>query len=55
MSHRQSCDRCRQQKVRCLRNNGQRGQTNPLSPYRTSFSQCERCIKAGTDCIYSRM
>jgi hypothetical protein len=55
MSQRQSCDRCRQQKVRCLRVNGQRGHNTPASPYRTSFSQCERCTKAGADCVYSRM
>ncbi|KAL3957169.1 hypothetical protein ACCO45_007747 [Purpureocillium lilacinum] len=53
MSHRQSCDRCRQQKVRCLRDEAQQENSNPSSPGRASLSQCERCAKAGVDCVYS--
>jgi len=55
MSHRQSCDRCRQQKVRCLRDEAQQENSNPSSPGRASLSQCERCAKAGVDCVYSCM
>ncbi|KAF2833547.1 hypothetical protein CC86DRAFT_461889 [Ophiobolus disseminans] len=45
MSHRHSCDRCRQQKVRCLRDElPSTGQ--PLPP-------CERCNKANVACVYS--
>ncbi|QGI68024.1 uncharacterized protein FFB20_15815 [Fusarium fujikuroi] len=50
MSHRQSCDRCRQQKVRCLRDESQGGAGNKA---RASFSRCERCTKASVDCVYS--
>ncbi|KAF1838970.1 hypothetical protein BDW02DRAFT_564570 [Decorospora gaudefroyi] len=45
MSHRQSCNRCRQQKVRCLREEFA-SLTQPLSP-------CQRCAKAGVACVYS--
>lgn len=56
MSHRQSCDRCRQQKVRCLREEAQRVASNPpASSGPNSFSRCERCTKAGVDCVYSCM
>ncbi|KAH9218328.1 hypothetical protein DL95DRAFT_385753 [Leptodontidium sp. 2 PMI_412] len=53
MSHRQSCNRCRQQKVRCLRDEAPRGESNPSSSGRPSLSRCERCTKAGVECVYS--
>ncbi|KAI0468874.1 hypothetical protein F4859DRAFT_188791 [Xylaria cf. heliscus] len=53
MSHRQSCDRCRQQKVRCRRDESQRGKNNPSSLGQASLSPCERCTKAAVDCVYS--
>ncbi|KAI0185486.1 hypothetical protein EV127DRAFT_463795 [Xylaria flabelliformis] len=52
MSHRQSCDRCRQQKVRCRRDETERGSNSPSSG-QTSLSQCERCTRAAVDCVYS--
>lgn len=56
MSHRQSCDRCRQQKVRCRRDEAaQRGKSNTSSTGQTSLLPCERCTKAAVDCVYSRM
>jgi hypothetical protein len=61
---RHSCDRCRQQKVRCLKNwelpgvsggghgggggGGSGGGNERLSP-------CERCAKADVPCVYSCM
>ncbi|KAK3374837.1 hypothetical protein B0H63DRAFT_257292 [Podospora didyma] len=49
-AHRQSCDRCRQQKVRCLRNNN----TSLPGPGQVSASLlCDRCAKVGADCVYS--
>ncbi|KAJ1338625.1 RNA polymerase II-specific transcription factor-like protein [Microdochium nivale] len=49
-SHRQSCDRCRQQKVRCLRDND----ASVPGPGRGSASLlCDRCAKAGAECRYS--
>ncbi|KAL5340286.1 hypothetical protein BJX70DRAFT_128690 [Aspergillus crustosus] len=54
MSHRQSCDRCRQQKVRCIRDEAQ-AQRGASYPDRASLAPCERCSKAGVDCIYSCM
>src|SRR5262249_31599785 len=51
-AHRQSCDRCRQQKVRCLRDNN----TSVPGPGGVSASLlCDRCAKAGADCVYSGM
>ncbi|KAL6232009.1 hypothetical protein BDW75DRAFT_243368 [Aspergillus navahoensis] len=52
MSHRQSCDRCRQQKVRCIRDEAQ-AQLGTSYPDRASLAPCERCLKAGVDCVYS--
>ncbi|KAI5462040.1 hypothetical protein BGZ63DRAFT_382838 [Mariannaea sp. PMI_226] len=48
MSHRHSCDRCRQQKVRCLRDESQRASSGS-----NSLARCERCAKASVDCVYS--
>ncbi|KAH7009244.1 uncharacterized protein B0I36DRAFT_342667 [Microdochium trichocladiopsis] len=49
-AHRQSCDRCRQQKVRCLRDNN----ASVSGPGRVSASLlCDRCAKAGAECRYS--
>ncbi|KAH6892949.1 hypothetical protein B0T10DRAFT_481143 [Thelonectria olida] len=48
MSQRHSCDRCRQQKVRCSRGNSQTAPTDP-----TSLARCERCTKASVNCVYS--
>ncbi|KAH7127285.1 hypothetical protein EDB81DRAFT_809013 [Dactylonectria macrodidyma] len=48
MSHRHSCDRCRQQKVRCLRDDSQGASSST-----TSLARCERCTKAAVDCVYS--
>ncbi|KAF2647848.1 hypothetical protein K491DRAFT_277231 [Lophiostoma macrostomum CBS 122681] len=49
-SQRHSCDRCRQQKVRCLKNqessSTEGGGNDHLAP-------CERCTKADVRCIYS--
>ncbi|KAH7086128.1 hypothetical protein FB567DRAFT_63113 [Paraphoma chrysanthemicola] len=49
-SQRYSCDRCRQQKVRCLKNwelsTVVAGSGNHLTP-------CERCTKADVACVYS--
>ncbi|KAH5139490.1 hypothetical protein HBI56_226420 [Parastagonospora nodorum] len=55
MSHRQSCDRCRQQKVRCLRGEGPREKNIdlPLSPKQAQLPRCERCAKASVECVYS--
>lgn len=47
MPHRQSCDRCRQQKARCTRE-------DPLNDAADPFLPCERCMKAGAVCSYSR-
>ncbi|CAH0051606.1 unnamed protein product [Clonostachys solani] len=47
---RQSCDRCRQQKVRCLKNWETSVTTSADSDY---FSACERCTKADVPCVYS--
>jgi hypothetical protein len=55
MSQRQSCNRCRQQKVRCLRDEAPRGESNLSSSGRPSLVRCERCTKAGVECVYSRM
>src|SRR4051794_13920655 len=55
MSQRQSCNRCRQQKVRCLRDEAPRGESIPSSSGRPTLSRCERCTKAGVECVYSRM
>ncbi|KAI0097586.1 hypothetical protein GGR51DRAFT_578026 [Nemania sp. FL0031] len=52
MLHRQSCDRCRQQKVRCRRDESQRW-NNSSSPEKGPPSRCERCAKAAVDCVYS--
>ncbi|KNG48004.1 hypothetical protein DDE82_002269 [Stemphylium lycopersici] len=49
MSHRHSCERCRQQKVRCLRDSQVSQEPSPGQ----SIPQCSRCAKAGTACIYS--
>lgn len=46
MSSRQSCDRCRQQKVRCYRSEHATSRSG-------SLAQCERCAKAGANCVYS--
>ncbi|KAH6970743.1 hypothetical protein BKA56DRAFT_596835 [Ilyonectria sp. MPI-CAGE-AT-0026] len=48
MSHRHSCDRCRQQKVRCVRDESQGASSGT-----TSLARCERCTKAAVDCVYS--
>ncbi|KAL4796625.1 hypothetical protein BDV19DRAFT_388130 [Aspergillus venezuelensis] len=56
MSHRQSCDRCRQQKVRCIRDEAQsqgHAQRGSSYPDRAPLTPCERCLKAGADCVYS--
>ncbi|KAL4881204.1 hypothetical protein BJY04DRAFT_189333 [Aspergillus karnatakaensis] len=56
MSHRQSCDRCRQQKVRCIRDEAQsqaHAQRGSSYPDRAPLIPCERCLKAGADCVYS--
>ncbi|MDI1492900.1 MAG: hypothetical protein OHK93_004683 [Ramalina farinacea] len=42
-STRGACDRCRGQKLRCLRN--EQSQDDPKAP-------CMRCFKAGADCCY---
>ncbi|KAK4168084.1 hypothetical protein QBC43DRAFT_127902 [Cladorrhinum sp. PSN259] len=49
MSHRHSCERCRQQKVRCLRDS----QTTQKPSPGQSIPKCSRCAKAGTTCVYS--
>ncbi|KAF4952469.1 hypothetical protein FGADI_6703 [Fusarium gaditjirri] len=46
MSHRQSCERCRQQKVRCLRDTTSQ-KPSPGQP----LPKCSKCAKAGTACI----
>lgn len=46
MPYRQSCDRCRQQKARCMRVDSGHDVTDTYLP-------CERCIKAGAVCLYS--
>ncbi|KAL4968125.1 Zn(II)2Cys6 transcription factor domain-containing protein [Aspergillus stella-maris] len=56
MSHRQSCDRCRQQKVRCIRDEAQsqaHAQRGSSYPDHAPLTSCERCLKAGADCVYS--
>ncbi|KAI0506250.1 hypothetical protein F5B22DRAFT_624842 [Xylaria bambusicola] len=53
MSHRQSCDRCRQQKVRCRRDESQRWSNNASSAEQGPPSRCERCTKAAVECVYS--
>ncbi|KAK0710109.1 hypothetical protein B0T26DRAFT_432797 [Lasiosphaeria miniovina] len=58
MSHRHSCDRCRQQKVRCLQDESQSQGAGPgsnpaASRNRSSLTRCERCTKADVDCVYS--
>ncbi|KAH7303658.1 hypothetical protein B0I35DRAFT_177203 [Stachybotrys elegans] len=45
MSQRQSCDRCRQQKVRCFWDSASHGAHG--------LPRCQRCFKAGVDCVYS--
>ncbi|KAG7147515.1 Fujikurins biosynthesis cluster transcription factor like protein [Verticillium longisporum] len=49
MSHRHSCERCRQQKVRCLRDSQIVQKPSPGQ----SIPKCSRCAKAGTACVYS--
>ncbi|KAL8364894.1 hypothetical protein RB595_003940 [Gaeumannomyces hyphopodioides] len=49
MSHRHSCERCRQQKVRCLRDSETMQKPSPGQ----SIPKCSRCAKAGTTCVYS--
>ena len=50
ISRRSACDRCRGQKLRCVRpsmpGSGTHWGDEPLEP-------CERCLKAGADCINS--
>ncbi|KAK0118230.1 hypothetical protein ONS95_012533 [Cadophora gregata] len=53
MSQRQSCDRCRQQKVRCLRDETQKAEKTPSPKGGSSTLRCERCTKAGVECFYS--
>ncbi|KAI1173370.1 hypothetical protein F4777DRAFT_558239 [Nemania sp. FL0916] len=52
MSHRQSCDRCRQQKVKCRRYEPLGGKSNP-SLAQSPLAPCERCTKAEVGCVYS--
>lgn len=51
MSYRQSCDRCRQQKVRCLREEPQAVDND--APSGQHLPPCDRCTKAGVACVYS--
>ncbi|KAF1958924.1 hypothetical protein CC80DRAFT_591806 [Byssothecium circinans] len=45
MPPRHSCDRCRQQKVRCLR--------DELHSSAQPLSSCQRCVNASVACVYS--
>ncbi|KAK3995122.1 hypothetical protein QBC44DRAFT_367001 [Cladorrhinum sp. PSN332] len=49
MSHRHSCERCRRQKVRCLRDPENVHKPSPGQ----SIQRCTRCAKAGTACVYN--
>ncbi|CAG8959743.1 hypothetical protein HYFRA_00001649 [Hymenoscyphus fraxineus] len=53
MSQRQSCDRCRQQKVRCFRDDTLGLESSNSFLQQSSLMQCKRCAKAGVGCIYS--
>ncbi|KAI1170861.1 hypothetical protein F4777DRAFT_583474 [Nemania sp. FL0916] len=45
-SRRSACDRCRGQKLRCVRPSG-----NAQSNEELTLEPCERCIKAGAECV----
>lgn len=47
---RYSCDRCRQQKVRCLKN---WESSAAVGAYGDHVTPCERCTKADVACVYS--
>ncbi|KAK4229589.1 hypothetical protein QBC38DRAFT_471648 [Podospora fimiseda] len=49
MSHRHSCERCRRQKVRCLRDSESGEKPSPGQ----SIQRCMRCAKAGAACVYN--
>ncbi len=63
MPRRQSCDRCHEQKVRCVTEVQDRAVTlggiaeeseSSLAGHVVSSVPCVRCRKAGAVCIYSR-
>ncbi|RDL40503.1 uncharacterized protein BP5553_00482 [Venustampulla echinocandica] len=53
ISRRSACDRCRGQKLRCVRISklGDGPWEGPSHPGDGRFEPCERCLKAGTECI----
>ena len=53
ISRRSACDRCRGQKLRCVRitKPGDSGWDGSIQTGEDQLGACERCLKAGADCI----
>ncbi|KAE8373293.1 hypothetical protein BDV26DRAFT_297072 [Aspergillus bertholletiae] len=52
-SRRSACDRCRGQKLRCVRSTNPDSNGSASHDETISLEPCERCLKAGAECINS--